>query len=102
MAKHAAAVNQDQVAAALSPTLRAAIEEIVELCDLGDGVVAIQSIEVTFATAAAAGIARRLQEDEGLSRRAAVERAAAIVGLEPETLRSRLEKWPRRARGQDV
>ncbi len=102
MAKHAAAKYQDRVEAALSPTLRAAIEEIGELCGLGDGAAEIQSIEVTFTTAAAAKLARRLEEEEGLSRRKAIEEAAGMVGLDPDTLRSRLEKWPRRARGQDV
>lgn len=98
MAKHAPARYPDRVDDALSPTLRAALEEIAELCLLADGANAIQSIEVTFTTAAAAGIARQL-EAEGMSRKKAIELAAARVGLEPETLRSRLEAWYRRARG---
>jgi hypothetical protein len=53
----------------------------------------VQSIAAPRETAAVVMLADRIQVTAGLGAKSAIERAAEHLGLEPDTMHSRLKRW---------
>jgi hypothetical protein len=70
------------------------------LCIPRDGWHRVRALAVPFSTAAAVRLADRRRIDDGLTAEAALLDACARLGIEPETLRSRLRRWPLSAIGR--
>lgn len=95
MPRRAAPGNRDRIEAALSPTLRAALEELVELFLVDDW--QRSGLAPVFQEAAAVLEARR--QEGCLSDKDAADAAAIRLGLSPDTVRSRFRDWYRESRG---
>ena len=98
MPKRAAPGDRARIEAALSPVLRAALEELRELFDLPDWQ-AVIPIGQVFQTAAA--ILRMAEHIRGgMAPTAALDRAADELGIERETIRYRARAWSEQSRAQ--
>lgn len=91
--------DRDRIEAVLE---RAGLTESLErTCDLfrvpPEAWQGVPAVQVIYEQLAVTYRARELQE-EGLSDRSSIERAAAELGIVIDTARGRYEQWPRQAR----
>lgn len=90
MPRRAAAGNRAAIEAALSPSMLAALEELRELLDIADW--QRSGLAAPFQTAAVIRRAEAMVRG-GAAPGEAVLAAAGELGLEPDTLKSRVRRW---------
>jgi hypothetical protein len=95
--RRAAPGDAERIERALSPDLRDALETLRELLDLHDW--RLSPLGPPFTAAAAVLMAIGLTRD-GLAPSTALDTAAAHLGIERDTLRSWLRRWPAASRVQ--
>src|SRR5690606_26756213 len=96
MPTRAAPGDREQLEAALTPSLRAALQELRVLHDVDDW--QASPLGPPFQQAAALLRAARIVDREGCPPRMALDRAAVSLGLSPETVAARASRWPRASR----
>lgn len=92
MPKRAAPGDRAAIEAALTPTLRAALDELRELFDIENW--QATQLAPVFQTAAALRRAAVLVRERDMDPDDAVEEAAKEFGLRPYTIHSRCDRWP--------
>jgi len=83
------------IEAALSP---AQLSVLNDLCDLfavpRTGWLAVSALRQVFETAAAVRLTEAIRIDEGAATEDARYRAALRLGVSPDTIKTRLQRWP--------
>lgn len=95
MPRRAASGDRRAIEAALSPSLRAALEDLREILNVDDW--QLSPLGPVFQATAVTMVADRL-EQEGASPTPALELASFALGMPPTTSRDRASRWPRESR----
>lgn len=98
MSLRAAPGRQDVIERALPEDLAAFLRRIRARLDLGENWQAVKPLGELLTTIALLEEATRIQGEEGCSETRAREAAGARLGLSPETVRTRIERWFRASR----
>jgi len=87
--------RQAAIEAALSPVQRAALAELCNLFAIPlDRWIAVGPLRQVFETAAAVRLAEELRINEGAAAEDARARAALRLEVSPDTIKTRLNRWP--------
>jgi hypothetical protein len=92
MPRRASPGHRDRLEAALTPELAAALDELRALLNVWDW--QSSPLCAPFTQAAVVLMAAQLVADGACSEKDALDRAAIVLGVAPDTVRSRARRWP--------